>query len=340
MTDGAQATPKPRGSGRRLARIATVPLVLALVVYASFQVSPWPGALLVRAVFGIGDARTVAALQKHIPAGIAAHIDVAYDPRDPDGRLDIYHPQEGTAPLTTIVWIHGGGWVSGDKAQIGPYARILAARGFTVVSVQYSIAPEARYPTPVRQAMGALAYLSARAAAYRIDPGRIVLAGDSAGAQIAAQTAAIISSPDYARAVDITPGIERRQIIGTLLFCGGYDTEAARGGGLGGWFVHTVLWAYSGRKDFLSDPVFRRMDVTAHLTAAFPPAFVSAGNGDPLAPQSVALAGRLEGLGVRVERLFFPAEHRPALPHEYQFNLDNADGQMALERTVAFLKGL
>jgi acetyl esterase/lipase len=340
MTGETDASPARRTRAQRLARIVAVPLVLAALVHASFQVSPWPGALLVRAVFGIGDARTVAALQKHVPAGITAHIDAVYDPNDPNGRLDVYHPQEGTAPLTTVVWIHGGGWVSGDKAHVGPYARVLAARGFTVVSVQYSVAPEARYPTPVRQTMMALAYLTARAAAYRIDPDRIVLAGDSAGAQIAAQTAAIISAPDYARAVDITPGIERRQIIGTLLFCGGYDTEAARGDGVGGWFVHTVLWAYSGRKDFMSDPVFRRMDVTEHLTAAFPPAFISVGNGDPLAPQSVALANRLQGLGVRVDRLFFPADHRPSLPHEYQFNLDNAEGRMALERAVAFLKAL
>jgi acetyl esterase len=331
--------PPGRWTGRRFARIAAVPLVLVALVYGAFQISPWPGALLIRAVFDIGAARTSAALEKHVPAGIAARLDQPYDPADPDGRLDVYHPA-GTGPLTTIVWIHGGGWVSGDKAQIGNYARVLAARGFTVVSVHYSIAPGARYPKPVRQVMAALAYLTAKAAEFRIDPNRLVLAGDSAGAQIAAQTAAIISAPDYARAVDIIPGLERRQLIGMLLFCGGYDPDAARGSGIGGWFVHTVLWAYSGRKDFLDDPVFRRMAVTPNVTAAFPPSFISAGNGDPLAPQSVALADRLSGLDVRVERLFFPADHQPSLPHEYQFDLDGADGRLALERAVAFLRSL
>jgi acetyl esterase len=331
--------PRRRSTGRRLMRIAAVPVVLALLVFAAFQISPWPGALLIRAAFDIGAAMTSSALEKHVPAGVTARLDQVYDPADPDGRLDVYHP-EGAGPLTTVVWIHGGGWVSGDKAQIGNYARVLAARGFTVVSVQYSVAPGARYPTPVRQAMKALAFLSVKAADYRIDPDRLVLAGDSAGAQIAAQTAAIVSAPAYARAVDITPGLERRQPIGTLLFCGGYDPDAAHGTGVGGWFVRTVLWAYSGRRDFLSDPVFRRMAVTEHLTAAFPPSFISAGNGDPLAPHSVALAERLSSLGVRVDRLFFPADHRPSLPHEYQFNLDTPDGRLALERAVAFLKHL
>jgi acetyl esterase len=333
------ATPRRRSTGRRLMRIAAVLLALVALIYAAFQASPWPGALLIRAVFDIGAARTSAALEKHVPAGIVARLDRVYDPADPDARLDVYHP-DGAGPLTTVVWIHGGGWVSGDKAQIGNYARVLAARGFTVVSVHYSVAPGARYPTPVRQAMKALAYLAVKAADYRIDPNRIVLAGDSAGAQIAAQTAAIISSPDYARATDITPGLERRQLVGMVLFCGGYDPEAARGGGIGGWFVHTVLWAYSGRRDFLDDPAFRLMAVTDHLTAAFPPSFISAGNGDPLAPHSVALAERLSGLGVRVDRLFFAADHQPSLPHEYQFDLDGADGRLALERAVAFLKSL
>jgi len=53
-------------------------------------------------------------------------------------------------------------------------------------------------------------------------------------------------------------------------------------------------------------------------------------------PQSIALADRLASRGVRVERLFF-ADYKPSLPHEYQFNLDNEAGRLALERSVAFL---
>lgn len=332
----------PRTRPRRslIGRIAAVTLVLAGLVAGAFQISPWPGALVIRLLFDLGASRTSAALAKHVPSGIAGRLDERYDLADPDALLDVYHPQEGTAALTTIVWVHGGGWVSGDKAQIGHYARILASRGFTVVSVGYSIAPGARYPRPVRQVMSALAYLTARAASLRVDPGRIVLAGDSAGAQIVAQVANIISTPAYARATDITPGIERPQLAGLLLFCGAYDASAAEVGGLGGWFVRTVLWSYSGRRDFLADPSFALMSVTANVTPAFPPVFISAGNADPLAPQSVALADRLTALGVRVDRLFFAADHAPGLPHEYQFDLDGADGRLALERAVAFLKGL
>lgn len=81
------------------------------------------------------------------------------------------------------------------------------------------------------------------------------------------------------------------------------------------------------------------MSVTPHVTTAFPPSFISSGNGDPLEPQAVALARQLDALGVRVDTLFFPS-HAPALGHEYQFNLDTAAGQEALKGMLAFLASI
>ena len=73
--------------------------------------------------------------------------------------------------------------------------------------------------------------------------------------------------------------------------------------------------------------------MTNYVTNAFPPSFISSGNGDPLAPQAAALARKLEHLGVRVDGL---SEHSPPLPHEYQFNLDTPAGQKALGQMLAF----
>jgi acetyl esterase/lipase len=67
------------------------------------------------------------------------------------------------------------------------------------------------------------------------------------------------------------------------------------------------------------------------------PMFLSAGNADPLGPQSVQLAERAAALGIRTDTLFFPADHAPLLGHEYQFDLDIADGRTALDRASAFL---
>lgn len=317
-------------------------LAIALAVAAAFRLSPWPGALLIRHAFDKGAAATSEALAKHVPPGIAEMPDLRYDPADDDAYLDVYFPAsvgEGER-LITVVWIHGGGWVSGTKNDIGNYARILAARGYTVVGVDYSIAPGATYPTPVRQLNAALGYLAANATRLHIDPNRFVLAGDSGGSHIVAQVANVVSVPSYAGLLGIRPAIDRGQLAGMLLFCGAYDMNLADFDGPFGGFLHTVLWAYSGTKDFRTDPAFESASVLNHVTGAFPPSFISAGNADPLAPQSVAMADALRARGVRVDALFFAADHQPPLPHEYQFDLDGKDGRLALDRAVAFLRAL
>ena len=105
--------------------------------------------------------------------------------------------------------------------------------------------------------------------------------------------------------------------------------------------VHTVElldWAYGGKRNAMDDPQFRLMALPRHVTADFPPAFISAGNGDPLLGQSERMADSLRAAGAPVETLFFPADRTPALGHEYQFDLDSAAGKQAFERMVAFAR--
>jgi acetyl esterase/lipase len=315
-------------------------LLLGALCAVALHVSPWPGVLLIRAVFDRGAAEASAALAPRVPGGLDVQSSIAYDPADRDALLDIYKPASVPAGRPTIVWFHGGGFVSGRRGDVANYLKILAGRGFAVVNVDYTIAPEAVYPTPVRQASRALAFLAANAGRLGIDASRFVLAGDSAGAQIAAQTAAVTTDPGYAKAVGIVPGVPADRLAGALLFCGVYDiSRMGEGGGILGWFVGTAKWAYGGRRDG-GDAGFATMSVAPRVTARFPPAFVTAGNADPLEGQSVALAAALKQRGVPVDALFFARDHRPPLGHEYQFDLGSAAGREALEKAVAWAKAL
>jgi len=324
-------------------KVAAVTLVVLFLGYAALRFSPWPAALAIRLVFEADGRRMNAALAGYVPAdAVTGVLDERYDPGDSDARLDVFFPRaEGAGgSLLTIVWIHGGAFVAGSKEEVRNYAKILAAHGFTTVAVDYSLAPGKTYPTPVRQVNAALAYLAGNAARLHVDPNRFVLAGDSAGAQLAAQLANLTTSPDYARALGIAPALERRQLAGTLLYCGFYGSPGSSGAYDASYYVRSVLWAYSGRRNSRQRPGFALIFVGEHLSAAFPPTFLSVGNADPLAAQSYALAHALQGLGVPVETLFFPDDHAPPLPHEYQFNLAGAAGQRALERSLAFLVSL
>jgi acetyl esterase/lipase len=101
-------------------------------------------------------------------------------------------------------------------------------------------------------------------------------------------------------------------------------------------FVHAVLWAYSGTRHLAGDPAFGLMAVPSHVTADFPPVFVTAGNADPLLPQTTALVERLGALGIETDTLLFPPDTSPRLGHEYQFQLDTPAGRVALSRILAF----
>ncbi len=339
------AATSPATSGpSRLRMLALKTLItcalLVLLTLLAFRVSPWPGVLLIRFAFDRGSAAASAALEKHLPDDVEARLDLVYDPEDPDARLDLFFPAavaDTDRVLPALVWIHGGGWVSGDENQIGNYARIVASRGFAVVSVNYTIAPRGRYPAPLHQINTALAFLDREGHALHVDASRLFLAGDSAGSQISAQIATLVTSPDYAALMGIDPALRPEQLRGLALFCGAYDLEAVSLRGVFGWFVRTVLWAYFGDRDIKNHPAARTFSVAQHVTSEFPPAFITAGNADPLLPQSLAFAARLAELGVPVDTLFFPADYQPRLPHEYQFNLDTDAGRQALERLVAFL---
>ena len=310
--------------------------VIALIGMAGCA-SPWPSALLYRVLMDVDSEGVNLALERHVPPGITALADQHYDPSDEDAVLDVYYPTQPGGALPTIVWIHGGGFMSGNKGQVANYLKILAARGHTTVSVGYSLGPESNYPTPVLQANAALAYLMQNAEPLRIDPARIFLAGDSAGAQIAAQLANTISVPAHATTLGIVPAISREQLRGVILYCGIYDLALPGLRGPYGHFMDTATWAYSGRRDGLKAEHTSQFSVARFVTAEFPPAFISAGNGDPLLPHSRALADALGRRGVEVDALFFAADRRPAVPHEYQFNLDSDAGREALERAVKFV---
>jgi len=314
---------------------------LAIAVDVVFQVSPWPAALLIRWALDEGGVNASQALEKHLPAGVSERLNEHYDSADDDAYLDVFYPSEienSERALLTVVWVHGGAWIAGSKNQIANYARILAGKGYTVVAVDYSLAPGKSYPTPVRQVNTALGYLAQNAQRLHVDPARFVLAGDSAGAHIAAQLANAISVPSYAQTMGITPSIARSQLAGVVLFCGIYDFGRVDHDGSFQNFRNTmILRSYSGTKYFLNDAHFATASVANYVTPAFPPMFISAGNTDPLAPQSYAFARTVAALGVPVDTLFFPDNYTPALHHEYQFDLDTEAGRLALDSSTTFL---
>lgn len=326
----------------RLRLLQWVGLAAVVAVLGGCALPPRPVSYIFRAKLD-RDARGLAERTAPlVPAGVTSLDDIRYDNDDPDALLDVHYPSsidQTDATRTTIVWIHGGGWVSGSKDFVAPYLRTLASHGYTVVGVNYSLSPERRYPVPVRQVNTALAYLQREARALHVDTAHIVIGGDSAGGHIAAQVATIITSPDYAREMGIVPSLQATQLKAMLFTCGTFGFE----GGFPfpyGYYVRTLLLSYFGSEATDTDPALKTVPVQRFMTSAFPRSFITAGNDDPLEFQSRKLADRLTGLGVPVDTLFFAPDDTPKAQHEFQFELDTPAAQVAMDRVVAFLATL
>jgi acetyl esterase len=310
-------------------------LVLAvgvLVLRATLLVSPRPAAMLLRRLFAAGGAATARGLAGHHPGGVAVQRDERYGD-GPDAVFDLYRPERAADALPLVVWIHGGGWLGGSKEELGGYFRLIASKGYAVAAPRYPLAPEHRYPAALRHLAQAIAHVAG------VDARGVVLAGDSAGAQLAAQIAAMVTTPGYADAVGVAAPLDPERLRGVVLACGAYDLSLLREGTpLARAMGTAILWAYSGHRAFQRDASFARASVSDHLSPAFPPALITAGNADPLRPHSVLLAERLRTLGVNVDALLFAADHQPPLGHEYQFDLDTEAGREFLRCLERFLQ--
>jgi acetyl esterase/lipase len=114
--------------------------------------------------------------------------DLAYATASQMQRLDVYTPEAGILPHPVVVIIHGGGWTMGDKRGELPLAAVpgFLALGYAVASVNYRLAPDAVFPAQLLDVKAAIRYLRAEAPALGLDPDRIAVVGESAGAHLAA----------------------------------------------------------------------------------------------------------------------------------------------------------
>lgn len=207
----------------------------------------------------------------------------------------------GKAP-PLVLYFHGGGWVIGSLETHDESCRQLAGySGAAVLSVGYRLAPEHPFPAPLDDAWAALTLAARADNPFGTDPKRIVVAGDSAGGNIAAALA--ILSRDR----------KGPQILHQLLLYPVTDADFATGSyqsfGTGEYFLSAdsmrFFWRhYMNGKDPATEPlaaVLRQKDLSA-----LPPATVITGEYDPLRDEGEAYGHRLEAAGVPTTLLRAP----------------------------------
>jgi arylformamidase len=143
--------------------------------------------------------------------------------------LEVITPQVDPAcgPTPVMVWVHGGGWRAGDRrGQLEDKIDLFASMGWTLVSVNYRLSPQVRYPVHNDDVAAAVDWVLDRSEELGIDPSRLSVMGHSAGAGIAAGVA---SDPAHLTGVGRSPADVRCVVY---LDTEGYDVEAAAGRGV------------------------------------------------------------------------------------------------------------
>lgn len=260
--------------------------------------------------------------------------DVSYESRFDNGVLDVYAGKgEGLQPL--VVYAHGGYYCGDDKRDFTYYCQTLASYGYVVANLNYQLAPEGRYPTQILQVNEAIFYLLAHAAEYGIDPARVFIAGDSAGAHLSSQMGLYYTNPAFRERVGDEPAIEKEQLRGVVLHCGYYNIETLRATGFP--LIADSVWMMTGEKHYEGTPAAEGMNTIRQITADYPAVFLDCGDKDPFLSQAQEMLSALAANGIDTTT-YLPKTETFPLMHEFQVRLNMPEGQEAMERLVGFLE--
>lgn len=209
-------------------------------------------------------------------------------------------PHELAAPLPAMVFCHGGGWVFGDLDGHDDICRRFARDiGCVVVSVDYGLAPEHPFPQPLDDVYAALCWVAEQCGPLGVDPGRLVLAGDSAGGNLAA--AAALLTRDRGG-----PAVAFQLLVYPVLDCDFDRTSYEKNGS--GYLLTSghMRWFW----DQYADSSARLDPYAAPLRAAdlsgLPPAHIVTAEYDVLRDEGEEYARRLRGAGVHVSVRRYP----------------------------------
>ncbi len=216
---------------------------------------------------------------------------------------------------TAVVYLHGGGFCLGSPGTAAPITARLArtndaGQGLSIVSVDYRLAPEHPFPAALDDAERVVATL--------LDGRRLILAGDSAGANLAFGLWQRLGSGRVAGIIGLSPLLDLRPL---------FDRRRASPVGGSG-----LVAAYVGRAD-PEDPLLSPSAMTEPQLTALPPVLLQTTPGDPLHPAAVVFAQRIEAVGGVVEHQVWEG-----LWHAWQYHRELPEAQTAVDLAAEFAR--
>lgn len=263
------------------------------------------------------------------PTGVKQSCNISYGPHGKWNLLDIYRPADDAA-YPIIVNVHGGGFVYGNKEIYKRYCMDLARRGFVVINMNYRLAPRWKFPTPMEDINSVMLWINNHDRWLHADSHKIFMVGDSAGAQLASQYAAMLTNPAYMALFGLKRPDPYIQIKAVGLNCGLYDmksvaTNQRKGLGLD----------YLGRKIGNADP---RLDVMGAITPDFPPAHITTACHDFLRPAAQPMLEHLQSRGIDCKLDIYGSEDDETTGHVFHVNILKPEAIQCNDDQCAFFR--
>ena len=277
--------------------------------------------------------------------GIIYVNDICYGEKYPNSYLDIWYPDaDRSVKRPTVIYIHGGGFIFGDKVsgdpmaagtqgEAGFYAEI-ARRGYNVISPNYALAPDYRFPVQLEQVDEMLRFLTDNQERYGLDMEHVFLGGGSAGADLTELYGLLLVNPEYAGKIGVRPSVRREQIAGLLI------DEAALSVRNFEENMNAMLGCWMGADEPSKDEETAGiMDASAWIGSEYIPSFIISSNKDIFFKDSADdLAAVLEKNGIPYE-YFYRGPECGVLDHGFmQLYAENQYAEECLEQMLKYMK--
>jgi len=316
-------------------------IVTFLLIAFAFYISPQPGAILIRHMFNsevkISDHKSFNKAKSNVEVTLNHH----YNSKFKDSTYDLYLPKNNIQPVPVLIWVHGGGYVGGDKSGVKEFAtRLSSDAQIAIVSMNYEKAPESKYPNQLIQ-VSELVKSIKKESLPKLELSNMMFGGDSAGAQIALQYALTQTNEQYGASMHVPHLLEQGTIKATVSYCGPLDLEKIKdtksSSNFMKFFVRTVAWSELGTKNWKTSPQLKQASLVKYLTDEFPPAYITDGNAYSFQDQGISFKNKLRTLSVPVKGLFFN-KSKQEISHEYQFDYSTPEAKDCYSQTLSFIE--
>ena len=190
-----------------------------------------------------------------------------------DAALDAYYIKKGKRTMPVIVYMHGGGFVSGGKEYRKAIAKWLAVQGYFVINVNYGLCPECVFPEQLKHLSMAIKWLENNKEKYNLNLKKVVVAGDSAGAYYATMLACLSTNKKLQEQLKIDVNI---RFAGAVLNCGLYDLPSVLERRLAFDLNGKIFELYTGiKKEDIDDYKYKESCSPLNfINKSFPPTFL------------------------------------------------------------------